>query len=70
MNASFSNPAGFNQNHVELSGSALRQFYGSNSNEDRMSAYSRFAQSCQVVADQTGMSFLEASQFIHRAYNL
>ena len=56
-------------NPVQASGSALRQFYSS-TGEDRMQAYSDFARSCQQFAENTGISFIEASQRIHSIYNI
>ncbi len=56
-------------NAAETSGSALRQFYSSNG-EQRMSAYSQFAKSCEVFAQENGISFLEASQKIHNMFNI
>ena len=56
-------------NAAESSGSALRQFYTSNG-EQRMAAYSQFAKSCQVFADQNGCSFVEAAQKIHNMFNI
>lgn len=54
---------------IQASGSALREFYSSNG-EERISAYSRFAKSCQQFADMHGYSFLDASQRIHSIYNI
>ncbi len=59
----------FSINPVQASGSALREFYSSNG-EQRMKAYSDFARSCQQFADNTGISFLEASQRIHSIFNI
>ena len=56
-------------NPVQASGSALREFYSS-TGEDRMRAYSDFARSCQQFADNTGISFIEASQRIHSIFNI
>ena len=56
-------------NPVQASGSALRQFYSS-TGEDRLQAYSDFARSCQQFAENTGISFLEASQRIHNIFNI
>ena len=56
-------------NAAETSGSALRQFYSSTGDE-RMSAYSQFAKSCEVFAQESGISFLEASQKIHNMFNI
>lgn len=56
-------------NAAETSGSALRQFYSS-AGEQRMSAYSQFAKSCEVFAQENGISFLEASQKIHNMFNI
>ena len=56
-------------NPVQASGSALREFYSSNG-EQRMKAYSDFARSCQQFADNTGISFIEASQRIHSIFNI
>ncbi len=56
-------------NPVQASGSALREFYSS-TGEDRMQAYSQFARSCQQFAENTGISFLEASQRIHSIFNI
>lgn len=56
-------------NPVQASGSALREFYSSTGDE-RLQAYSDFARSCQQFADNTGISFLEASQRIHSIYNI
>ena len=56
-------------NPVQASGSALRQFYSS-TGEDRMQAYSQFARSCQQFAENSGISFLEASQRIHSIFNI
>ena len=56
-------------NPVQASGSALRQFYSS-TGEDRLQAYSDVARSCQQFADNSGISFLEASQRIHSIYNI
>ena len=56
-------------NPVQASGSALRQFYSSTGDE-RMQAYSDFARSCQQFADNTGISFIEASQRIHSIFNI
>lgn len=56
-------------NTAESAVSALRQFYGSPLNGDRIDAYSRFGRACQEWADENGISFLEASQRIHNIYN-
>ena len=56
-------------NPVQASGSALREFYSSTGDE-RLQAYSDFARSCQQFADNSGISFLEASQRIHSIYNI
>lgn len=57
-------------NAAEDSGSALRQFYTTSDREERMSAYSQFSKSCQVFAEQSGCSFVEASQKIHNMFNI
>lgn len=56
-------------NPVQASGSALREFYAS-SGEQRINAYSEFARSCQQFANNSGISFLEASQRIHNIFNI
>jgi hypothetical protein len=57
-------------NMTESAVSALRQFYASPLNGERVDAYSRFGRACQEWADENGISFLEASQRIHNIYNL
>lgn len=57
-------------NAAEDSGSALRQFYSATDGEQRMSAYHSFSKSCQVFAEQSGCSFVEASQKIHNMFNI
>ena len=54
---------------AEQTGSALRQFYAT-SGEERISAYSQFAQSCQAFAEQNGYSFVQASNIIHSMFNV
>ena len=56
-------------NTTDSAVSALRQFYASPLNGERIDAYSRFGRACQEWADQNGISFLEASQRIHNIYN-
>lgn len=53
-------------NAAQVSGSSLREFYETH----EYSAYTRFAQSCQVFAEQSGISFVEASQKIHNMFNI
>ena len=57
-------------NAAQTSGSSLREFYASSDMDQRRSAYNRFAQSCQVFADENGCSFVEASQKIHNMFNI
>lgn len=57
-------------NAAEDSGSALRQFYSASDGQERMSAYHKFSKSCQVFAEQSGCSFVEASQKIHNMFNI
>ena len=48
------------------SGSALREFYETHDHN----AYTRFAQSCQVFARESGYPFVEAAQRIHNMFNI
>lgn len=53
-------------NAAEASGSALREFYATND----YNAYSRFAKSCQVFANESGYPFVVAAQKIHNMFNI
>lgn len=54
---------------AEQSGSALREFYASNGDE-RLTAYTKFAKSCQAFAEQNGYSLVEATNKIHNMFNI
>lgn len=51
---------------AERTGSALQEFYNTREN----SAYTEFAQSCQKFAEETGISFIHASNKIHIMFNI